>query len=191
MKAAFSRASKVSSAFAAGSLCLFLGGCFGTPDRPFSLDAGDTPHLKTGTLSCTDPSGDDAAKAERKQFAELSYGTVDQYVLIGDADVSVQPFVFYQVKGDRYILVEATGGGGENLYIADVTNSSAAILDDSVEAEKDTVMSAAKKYGVNVEFNNQSWSISGPPDAQRKFMIDIAYGWPATKVVFKCVPAGD
>ncbi len=183
------RNAKIISLFGASGLSILLGGCFTTSDQPFALVDGDTPHLKTGTLSCMGSGSD--AKEQRKQFVELRSGSTVQYALVGDTDTTVEPFVFYQVKGDRYVVVQAAPDSGEALYVADVTDSAITVFDDAVEGEQDRVTSTAAKHGVGVKLSGQSWTISGPVDAQRKFMIDIADAWPSTDVVYKCVPVAD
>ena len=130
------RNAKIMSLCGAAALSILLGGCFTTSDTPFTLVNGDTPHLKTGTLSCKG-SGNDA-KEERKQFVELRSGANVQYALVGETDTTVEPFVFYQVKGDRYIVVQAGPDSGEVLYVADVTDSAITVFDDAVEAEQES-----------------------------------------------------
>jgi len=183
------RNAKIMSLCGAAALSILLGGCFTTSDTPFTLVNGDTPHLKTGTLSCKG-SGNDA-KEERKQFVELRSGANVQYALVGETDTTVEPFVFYQVKGDRYIVVQAGPDSGEVLYVADVTDSAITVFDDAVEAEQESVTSTAAKHGVSVKLSGQSWTMSGPLDAQRKFMIDIADAWPSRDAVYKCAPVAD
>ena len=109
--------------------------------------------------------------------------------MLGESEDTTAPFTFYQVKGDRYVVASGINGApGETLYIAQVTDASVEIFDDAVESERDHVEAMAKKYGVSVEFGGQSWTMSGPEDAQRKFMIEIADAWPATSIVYKCAP---
>ncbi len=170
-----------------GLSCMFLGGCFTTQDEPFSLVSSDVPHLKPGLLNCGD-----GAKTEVQRFIQLSYGKVSQYIFFGDSEYSTEPLTFYQVKGDRYIVsVASNGAAGETLYVAQITDASIEILNDAVESEQGDVEKMAKKYGVHVKLDGKSWSMSGPKDAQRKFMIDVADALPATDVVCKCSPSDE
>jgi len=169
-------------------LCAMLGGCFNSSDEPFALADGDTPHLTPGPLICF---GKDEGpdKGERKQFAKLTHGGEVQYVLVGESDLSVQPFSFYQVKGDRYVVASAKeGSAGATIYIADITDSSVQIFDDSVEAMQSQVLKIAEKHGVEVKVNAPIWEITGPLKAQREFLIDVAFEWPSTAdAALKCV----
>jgi hypothetical protein len=155
-----------------------LAGCVSTNDEPFSLDDGDAVAPAVNGYVCTsyDAGGKRIAKTEQGRLIALRRNKKTQYVFLGDASPSADPFTLHRAKADLTIVAVAhSDAPGENLYVAEFADAGKEFrLYDESDDLAPRVQGIAREHGMTFAHGQFGSDLSGPVDAQRAFMIEIA-----------------
>ncbi len=163
---------------------LALAGCVSSGDEPFPLDDGEAVSLAADGYVCDtfDAKGKTAAAAQQGRLILLRRNKKSQYAFIGDKTSGAEPFTLHNAGGNLYIVAVAhSEAAGEDLYVAQFADAGKEFQfyteGDGFDVRAKTV---ARERGVTLAHNQFSSDLSGPIDAQKAFMIDLASdlkGW--------------
>jgi len=155
---------------------LALAGCLSTQDEPFPLTGGDAVAARPGDYACRtfDPKG--AAKAERGRLIPLQRNGQTQYVFVTPDDSSAEPATLHRVADGIYLIAVAhSGGPGEDFYLAAIAAAGASFrLYAPADAPLAGAPALAAKSGATLVHNAFGDDLSGPPEAQRAFVLAFA-----------------
>jgi hypothetical protein len=163
---------------------LALTACVSTNDEPFSLDDGDAiaPAASGYVCASYDAAGKRIAAARRGRLIALRRNKKTQYAFVGEDDSSVEPFTLHRAKEKSFVVANArSDGAGENLYRAEFADAAKEFrLYDEADDFAPRAQEIARERGATLTHNPLSDDLSGPLDAQRASMIELASdakGW--------------
>ncbi len=163
---------------------LALAGCVSTRDEPFPLDDGDAVAPAAGGYVCDsyDAGGKKVEGAHHGRLISLRRNAKSQYVFVDDEASSAEPFTLHKGRGSSYVVAVAHAEeSGEDLYVAQFTDAGKGF---QLYAEGDDfdarAQGVARERGVTLALGQFSNDLSGPVEAQKAFMIEMASdlkGW--------------
>jgi len=163
---------------------LALTGCVSTQDEPFSLDDGDALAPAAHGYLCVsyDARGRRIDAGRRGRLVALRRDKRTQYAFVDDANASVEPLTLHQAKGQVYVVAAAhSDGPGEDLFVAEFRNGARDVrLYEDADPSEARAQALARERGASFAHSRFSDDLSGPVEAQRAFMIELASdlrGW--------------
>jgi hypothetical protein len=103
-------------------------------------------------------------------------------VFLDDKSSSAEPFTLHKAAGDLYVVAVAhSDGPGEDLYVAAFPsgNGGFRLYDESDDLQA-RAQALARQHGVTFARTQFSTDLSGPVDAQKALMVELASelkGW--------------
>ena len=163
---------------------LALAGCVSTNDEPFSLDDGDAVAPAANGYVCVsyDVNGKRTVATRQARIVALRANKKTQYVFLDDKASPTGPFTLHRTKGNLTIVAVAhPDAPGEDLYVAEFADAG---KEFKLYAEGDDfalrAQAIAREHGATIAHSQFSDDLSGPVDAQKTFMIEMASdlkGW--------------
>ncbi len=155
---------------------MLLGACTTTNDEPFSLDDGDNVSPHVGGYLCTlyDERGK-GGESREVTLVLLQRNLKSQYVEVDKNTSANSPFTIHRVKEGVYIISSArSGAAGETLFAAQFSTQRFTLF-NYFKDTKGRAQRLASKYGVTFNWNKiLDWSLIGPLESQKAFMLDLA-----------------
>lgn len=169
---------------------LALAGCVSTQDEPFSLDDGDALAPAAHGYLCVsyDARGRRTDAGRRWRLVALRRDKRTQYAFVDDASASVEPLTLHQAKGRTYVVAVAhSDGPGENLFVAEFGNGAKEVrLYEDSDASEARAQAKARERGASLAHTQFSDDLSGPVEAQRAFMIELASDMQGRRMSVDC-----
>jgi len=162
-----------------------LAGCVSTRDEPFPLDGGDAAAVRLGDYLCATHNRNGHASANAGRLVQLRANGKTQYVFLDSESASVEPFTLHRVEdGVYFVAVAHSDAAGEDVLLVRLAAGGATFRVFAMdEAASPRAQALARRRAVALSHSWFGDDLSGPVDAQRSFLLELAAdpaGWRMT-----------
>jgi hypothetical protein len=151
-------------------------GCVSTADQPFPLDGGEAAAIKLGDYRCKTFESGGRASTAAARLDRLPGAGKPQYAFRAGDGPSLSPIALRPVAGGAYLAAAAhSGDAGEDVALVRLAERGAAFTILAID-EGATERAAALAIERGAVFRGSAFGdeMSGPVEAQRAFLIDLA-----------------
>jgi hypothetical protein len=163
-------------------------GCVSTADQPFPLDGGEAAAVKLGDYQCKTFGAGGRASTAAARLDRLPGVGKPQYAFRAGDGPSLSPIALRPVAGGAYLAAAAhSDGAGEDVALVRLAARGAAFTILAID-ERATERAAALALERGATFKRSAFGdeMSGPVEAQRAFLIDLAAEPALWRTTAKC-----